>query len=474
MAQPAWMAYDLAQALEANSAFAGEALVLQANENSDLLEHSKECSKEFLGRVFAAGGPMWQAYAKTRMGFAPVGCRHANFVGGRLYFCRNVEKRFLRAPGPEKTLALSGGKVVERTHWTLHNLLLALAMPFDSIGQAIDGALLGLYADEKMRAFPAFAQAAAKFAGTEISQEAPWQSASEALAGAVAAMDYSFVASLAMAFKSPLADCAVWKDCELERLDSLLADNPGKASEEFGFHSASPYDISAPRLSESGAQAGLMRVPAPKDKFARWRENARMACSRYLSVERKAFLLAGKESGLGSLVFHLRAGELADAMRSPQRMKETAGRRRASFDYSGAGALPAQFVCVGGKWLDDEPTAAFESREMPQPAALELKGLPVGAPVEAQGAVVWVDGPSDYRKDVKGKIVASHSFSPSLATLYTQAAGVASQSGGALAHSAIVARELGLACVVKVQGISTLKEGQEIALDGRTGAIRLH
>ena len=46
------------------------------------------------------------------------------------------------------------------------------------------------------------------------------------------------------------------------------------------------------------------------------------------------------------------------------------------------------------------------------------------------------------------------------------------QRGSLLSHSAIVAREMGLPCVVGVPGLlDTLRDGELVEMDGATGSI---
>jgi pyruvate,water dikinase len=58
--------------------------------------------------------------------------------------------------------------------------------------------------------------------------------------------------------------------------------------------------------------------------------------------------------------------------------------------------------------------------------------------------------------------------------LFPAAAGLLVERGSLLSHSAIVARELNLPCIVSISGITTtLKTGDLVEMDGRTGRINL-
>jgi pyruvate,water dikinase len=56
--------------------------------------------------------------------------------------------------------------------------------------------------------------------------------------------------------------------------------------------------------------------------------------------------------------------------------------------------------------------------------------------------------------------------------LFARAAGVVAESGGILSHSAIVAREYGIPCVVSVaDACSRIPDGAALVVDGTTGTV---
>lgn len=101
----------------------------------------------------------------------------------------------------------------------------------------------------------------------------------------------------------------------------------------------------------------------------------------------------------------------------------------------------------------------------------EINGVSVGGRGIAEGSAVFISVKADYSKDVAGKIIVSDSFSPDLALLYKNAKGVVSKTGGQLAHSAIIAREMNLPAIIQVQNFEIIAEGQMLRIDGRTGKI---
>jgi pyruvate,water dikinase len=56
--------------------------------------------------------------------------------------------------------------------------------------------------------------------------------------------------------------------------------------------------------------------------------------------------------------------------------------------------------------------------------------------------------------------------------LFTQAAGIVAERGNALSHAAIIAREIGIPCVVGLPGVTeTLRTGQKVTINGISGVI---
>ncbi|MFH0817364.1 MAG: PEP-utilizing enzyme [Candidatus Micrarchaeota archaeon] len=446
---------DLASALAANN-FLSEPLVLARNENSDLLPISKKCSLEFFESLFAADGPLWSLYAKTGIGHPPANARHLNFVGGRMYFCKNVEKRFMCHPGPEKRFALKRGVLYEDTALSPENLLLLLGSPFNILANSLDISLLPIYINEKAREFSGFKKESVRF----YNQSGGLNDAKASMAGALRAMEFSFISSLAAAFKVRIADKSVSSECEAEKLFYFYTNGDKEgAIREFGFHSESPYDISIPRLSENPSSLRLAAQPAPNNIYARWRENAKFICSRYMCAMRNAYLEVGKRTNLGDLVFHLETSELEPTMKEPKKIAGLAAARKQAFESYAAISLPSVIVFNLELW------GTVGSRDT------EIRGVPAGGQSEATGKAILINSEDDYLKDANGKIIVSRDFSPNLTTLYKGAKGVISEGGGVLAHSAIIAREMGLPCVVQTKNIDAIKEGQTIIMDGQTGRI---
>ena len=74
-----------------------------------------------------------------------------------------------------------------------------------------------------------------------------------------------------------------------------------------------------------------------------------------------------------------------------------------------------------------------------------------------------------------GDILVCEMTMPAWTPLFAVAAGVVTDSGGMLSHSAIVAREYGIPCVCGASGATRrIRDGQRVTVDGAAGTVTLH
>lgn len=133
--------------------------------------------------------------------------------------------------------------------------------------------------------------------------------------------------------------------------------------------------------------------------------------------------------------------------------------RKEKRDYAVHGQHAPQWV-LGTQGPDDLADAA-------------LIGTP-GSPGQAEGTVFKLLGPDDFARFPQGAVLVARTTSPSWTPLFYAAAGVITESGGALSHGAIVAREMRIPAVMSVHNaLNILNDGQRVRVDGTNGCIHL-
>lgn len=100
----------------------------------------------------------------------------------------------------------------------------------------------------------------------------------------------------------------------------------------------------------------------------------------------------------------------------------------------------------------------------------ELKGTGC-CPGIVIGEALVVDNPNQI-STAKGQILVALSTDPGWVPLYSTCTAIIVQRGSLLSHSAIVARELGIPCIVGVDHLmDTVKNGDRLQIDGNSGKI---
>ena len=137
--------------------------------------------------------------------------------------------------------------------------------------------------------------------------------------------------------------------------------------------------------------------------------------------------------------------------------------------FLAADAPPDRFVTRGA--------ASFSSAHKKPKAAANVDGALTGTgccpgQVRAPAKVI-----RDPRGDLslKGQILVAERTDPGWTPLFPSASGVLVERGSLLSHSAIVARELGIPCVVGISGLlATVHTGDDIQMDGGEGWAKIH
>jgi phosphohistidine swiveling domain-containing protein len=158
-------------------------------------------------------------------------------------------------------------------------------------------------------------------------------------------------------------------------------------------------------------------------------------------------------------VFYLTYDELRGTTLPADRAAMIAERRQARMEYEQL-EVPETFHGV------PEPTEAGEH------TASVIDGT-AASPGTVEGLVRVVLDPMDAEIG-EGEILVGHATDPSWASLMFLSSGLVADIGGTLSHTAVVARELGVPCVVNTKiATRALRTGDQIRLDGNAGRIEI-
>ncbi len=107
----------------------------------------------------------------------------------------------------------------------------------------------------------------------------------------------------------------------------------------------------------------------------------------------------------------------------------------------------------------------------PQTDERAISGVPASSG-RRRGRARIVRGTADFAKMTKGDVLVCRSSNVSWIPLFTLAAAVVTDIGGALSHAAVVAREFGVPAVVGCNvAMERLRDGQPVEVDGDRGYV---
>lgn len=237
--------------------------------------------------------------------------------------------------------------------------------------------------------------------------------------------------------------------------------------------------------------ATVFRSKPIKARVARWvvtwtkarvrdRENLRFERTRLFGRARQVFLSMGRELAARDVidsprdVFHLTVPEVMGAV-------------------EGFGLSPNLRGLIGLRQAED---AASASRADP-PERIEVRG-PAILPATTTHATVEITQTGDTRtatgcsagevtakarviRDPQteslapGDILVARHTDPGWIAVFSNASAIVVERGSLLSHSAIVARELGIPCVVGLKGATQwVEDGEILHVNGATGLVRKH
>lgn len=146
---------------------------------------------------------------------------------------------------------------------------------------------------------------------------------------------------------------------------------------------------------------------------------------------------------------------------------DAVARRRARVAELEAVDLPDSFVGIPEAWPRVAPAGGTAEPAEP------VRGL-AASPGRHTGVARLVRDPDDYAKLGDGDVLLCELTDPGWTPLFAVAGAAVIDIGGPLSHGAIVARELGIPCVIGTgDGTARIADGAVVAVDGDRGEVTL-
>jgi pyruvate,water dikinase len=246
--------------------------------------------------------------------------------------------------------------------------------------------------------------------------------------------------------------------------------------------------------AEARVDAALGRDPVKKRlvrfllagarRHVKNRENLRFARTRAFGLVRRVIVSMGRrlaESGRiddAADVFHLEINELIGFARGTATTTDLRGLaavRKAEFArHRVAAAPPERFWTTGASYLDPVIASLVARAPVTHDAATTgtvLTGV-AAAPGKVRAPVRLVHDPRGV--ELAGDVLVATRTDPGWVPLFPSARAVVVERGSVLSHSAIVAREFGIPCVVGLRdALSKLRDGQLVEVDGGAGTVTI-
>lgn len=260
------------------------------------------------------------------------------------------------------------------------------------------------------------------------------------------------LASIAAAASQPAGEARRVGD-GIERLDTLLAGKPMR-------------------------RAILKRVLGWAKARVRDRENLRFERTRIFGRARRVFLAIGRQLHAHDRldaerdIFFVTVQEVLGAIEGAgidRDLKALVAMRKQQWAGDCASPYPGDRVVMIGAVVTNEVRAAAPAATQAGDGELQGTGCSVGI-VTAKARVI--SDPAREHLD-RGEILVARHTDPGWISLFTNASAIVVERGSLLSHSAIVARELGIPCVVGLKGaMAKIASGDTLEVDGASGKVR--
>ena len=264
---------------------------------------------------------------------------------------------------------------------------------------------------------------------------------------------------------------STWKDSPETVLNILKglarAESPSR-SDNRAWEAARDEVLAHPALRLPALREVFLTLLSQARSLSALREDTHFALTLPLPLLRRSLLELGRRlADAGILkspedVFHLRfeeleqvSGDWPPAADLAAELRESA-RRRAH----------RRLALANTPLMDLSSIARLHSRE-----EVFVTGSP-GSPGIAEGPVRVVRNVAAFGSLLPGDVLVAPYTNPSWTPLFGRAAAVVADTGGAMSHAAIVAREYGIPAVMGTgDGTSRLSNGQWVRVDGHRGEV---
>lgn len=235
----------------------------------------------------------------------------------------------------------------------------------------------------------------------------------------------------------------------------------------------------------------IFRGKPVKARLAKWivtwtksrvrdRENLRFERTRLFGRARQVFLAMGREFAAHDLIdqprdiFHLTVAETMGAIEgfglSPN-LRGLISLRQAEDAASANRQDPPERIEVRGPAILPATTPHTKANTIETGDTRTATGCSAGQ-ITAKARVI-----RDPQKQslAPGDILVARHTDPGWIAVFSNASAIVVERGSLLSHSAIVARELGIPCVVGLKGATQwVQDGETLHVDGATGVVRKH
>ncbi len=204
------------------------------------------------------------------------------------------------------------------------------------------------------------------------------------------------------------------------------------------------------------------------------RENLRFERTRGFGIVRQLFSSMGRAFASRNWIvnerdiFYLTKEEIFEAikLKGSVDLTSTIDTRKEEYKAFEEESLPERITSYGNL---DETVERLRHTKIEFKEG-DLKGIPC-CPGIVESEVMVISSP-DQVEGLDGKIMVTTATDPGWVSLFPTASGILVERGSLLSHSAIVARELGIPCIVSISHITQqLKSGDVVIMNGATGVI---